>query len=575
VESLPITLDTPQHIFIDTRYHELKGLVSHLKLFECPSLPEILREHVVPRISETGMPNDKRRGEFIEFVLGHFKSLSDEARSALSTKEIVPVSAEKLRRPRDTVTGKSVAALYFEEEERCAIRIPDEAYHTELVHLGMSEDITDEVILERIRSYSSSGRSHSEINDKVSTLFSRGKPPSQPLSKEDMELCWIPGITPEGKPALFSALQCRSTNFRYWCNYSMPIAKPHIPQRWEKWLGWDANFTVQQMSKQLQETNKRDDRLSLARLVDYWHKIYLSGKTSPTVDAELKLESQKWIPGSSGGFFPPTEIFFTGATCLPPYYDNVCERFLGAERNVKPFLTHIGVQQAPTFDQVIHILLFAWFAVHDSSLTQNLQLKDLQDRIATQEPLSTQDLEVALDIMEQIAILHSREKDQNLISDFKAPDQDGIMRTFSELTTGGTDAPISLINRPTLHPRISESTIEKLGLPTVKDRILASLNDPCFEQDFSQTQSPKAVIKDTLQRYSVESTFSEYLANAEDCKDKEDKTATRIDWMIDHSTDYPMEKLITPKLQAVQGKALFCHNDGGEFQIAPRCLCRC
>ena len=139
------------------------------------------------------------------------------------------------------------------------------------------------------------------------------------------------------------------------------------------------------------------------------------------------------------------------------------------------------------------------------------------------------------------------------------------MRTFSELTASGSDAPISLGNRPTLHPRISESTIRKLGLPTAQDRIIASFNDPCFEQDFSQTQSPKAVIRDTLQRYSVESTFSEYLANAEDCIDEEGKTATRIDWMIDHSTNYPTEKLITPELKAVQGEALFCHNDGGGF----------
>jgi len=373
VENLPITLDTPRHIFIDTRFHELKGLASHLQLFKCPSLPEILGEHVVPRISETGTPNDKRRGGFIKFALDHFRYLPDEARPVLSTKEIVPVSAEKLRRPKDTVSGKHVAALYFKEEERCAIRNFDKAYHTELVGLGMSQDITDEVILERIHSYSNSRRSHSDINEKVETLFSRGKPPRQRLSKEDMELCWIPAITPEKELGLFSALQCRSTSFRSFCNYSMPITKFHIYWKWEKWLGWDGKLTVEQMNKQLQEANRRDDRLSLALLVDYWHKIYLSGKTSSTVDAELKLESQKWIPGSSGRFFSLNEIFFDGATHLPPYYDNVCERFLGAGQNVERFLTHIGVQKAPKFDQVIHILRFVWFSVYKTrTLFSNL-----------------------------------------------------------------------------------------------------------------------------------------------------------------------------------------------------------
>ncbi|CUS15650.1 unnamed protein product [Tuber aestivum] len=543
VENLPITLDTPQYIFIDTTYHELKGLVSHLQLFKCPSLSEILADHVVPRISETGTPGDKIRMRSIEFALSHFESLSPEACSALSSKEIAPVSGEKLRRPKDTVSGKHMAALYFEEEERSPIKDFDKAYHSALVCLGMSEGITDEIILERIHYYSSSGLSPRDVNDKVSTLF-QSKPPTQPLSKECMELCWIPAISPEGELGLFSPLQCRSRRFRSLCNYSLPITKFSIghawEKEWEKWLGWDTELTVEQMNKQLDGANRRGDRFSLASLVEYWYKIYSLGKVGSTPDAELKVNSRKWIPGSSGGFFSPTEMFFTGAMQLPPYYDNVCERFLEAKPNIKRFLTHIGVKPAPTFGQ----------------------LNDLQDRIMTKGPLSTQDLEVALYIVEQVAERHTRKKGQNLTLDFKAPDQNGVMRTFSELTARGNDVHISIEDRPTPHPRISESTIKKLGLPTVEDRILASLSDPCFEQDFSQSQSPKATIKDTLQRYSVESTFSEYLANAEDSVGEGGKTATQIRWMIDHSTEYPTEKLITQELETVQGKALFCYNDG-------------
>ena len=357
VENLPITLDTPQHIFIDTKYHELKGLVSHLQLFKCPSLSEILGDHVVPRISETGTPDDKRREGFIKFALDHFRSLSLETCSALSTKEIVPVSAKKLRRPKDTVSGKYVAALYFEEEERCASKRFCEVHRSALVYMGMSEDITDQVILERIRSYSNSDRSHSDINDKVYILFSHGKPPPQPLSKEYMELCWIPATSSEGKLELFSALQCRSRSFRFLCNYSMPVMKFSISWGWEKWLGWDGELTVEQMNKQLQGAKESNDRISLAHLVEYWYKIYLSGKASPTVDAELKLDSQEWIPGLSGRFFSPAEVFFTGAMHLPPYYDKVCPRFIDEKPNVRQFLIHIGVKSSPTFDQVIHILL--------------------------------------------------------------------------------------------------------------------------------------------------------------------------------------------------------------------------
>ena len=104
------------------------------------------------------------------------------------------------------------------------------------------------------------------------------------------------------------------------------------------------------MSKQLHKAKKGGDHLSLARLVEYWHKIYLSGTASLTVDAELKLEGRKWIPRSSGGFYFLTEIFFTGDTHLPPYYNIVCESFLAAEPKAKRFLTCIGVKPLSTFD---------------------------------------------------------------------------------------------------------------------------------------------------------------------------------------------------------------------------------
>ena len=134
------------------------------------------------------------------------------------------------------------------------------------------------------------------------------------------------------------------------------------------------------------------------------------------------------------------------------------------------------------------------------------------------------------------------------------------MRTFLELTTSTSNISISLGNIPTLYRRIAESTIKKLGLSPVEDRILTSLNHSYFKQDFSQIQCFKAVLRDPLQQYTVESTFSEYLANAEDCIDEKGNPAIRIKWMIDHSNNYPMEELITPELKAVQEKALFCYN---------------
>jgi sacsin len=141
------------------------------------------------------------------------------------------------------------------------------------------------------------------------------------------------------------------------------------------------------------------------------------------------------------------------------------------------------------------------------------------------------------------------------------------MRALSELTASGGRPEESVEQILSLHESISPAVTKLLGLPTFTDRILQALNDPSFELDFSQTESPKAVIRDTLQRYSLESTFSEYLANADDCG-----TAREICWILDSSDDGVSSGsgLISSKLSAIQGPALFCCNDGGEFP-GPRC----
>ena len=145
------------------------------------------------------------------------------------------------------------------------------------------------------------------------------------------------------------------------------------------------------------------------------------------------------------------------------------------------------------------------------------------------------------------------------------------MRALSEFTASDSGPGESVEQIVSLHESISSQATKRLGLPTPKDRILQALTDPSFELDFSQAESPKAVIKDTLGRYSLESTFREYLANAEDCG-----TASEICWLLDSSDDGGSSKagLIDKKLSAVQGPALFCYNDGGESTRSQECLKR-
>lgn len=143
------------------------------------------------------------------------------------------------------------------------------------------------------------------------------------------------------------------------------------------------------------------------------------------------------------------------------------------------------------------------------------------------------------------------------------------MRALSEFTASAGGPGESVEQIVSLHEDISSHVTKRLELPTPKDRILQALNDPSFESEFSQAESPKAVIKDTLARYSLERTFSEYLANAEDCG-----TASKICWLLDGSDDDSSSKigLIDKKVSTVQGPALFCYNDGGESTRSQECF---
>lgn len=179
-------------------------------------------------------------------------------------------------------------------------------------------------------------------------------------------------------------------------------------------------------------------------------------------------------------------------------------------------------------------------------------MKELQDGLAGRGVLERSDLEMAVRIAKEVGKRYSRNEN---LHDFKAPDRVGNMRLLSELTAG--DPGSQETDLKIMHPGIPLDTAKQLGLATFRDRYLELLNDPYYETEFAQKGSPKTIIDDVLRRYSIDSTFGEYLVNAEDCG-----SASTIVWIIDDSDDYPTTGLLSPGLADFQGPALFCYNDG-------------
>lgn len=190
-------------------------------------------------------------------------------------------------------------------------------------------------------------------------------------------------------------------------------------------------------------------------------------------------------------------------------------------------------------------------------------MNSLQDELAGKGgSLEQADLEMSLFIVKEVGKRYAKKED---LANFKAPDNTGHFHVISELTAGdpGNTETNGL---KILHQGVSLDTAKQLGLATFKDRFLQLLNDPEFEEDFAQRESPMAVIEDTLARYPIRSTFNEYLANAEDSG-----SASKICWILDESDDYPKTNLLSQKLADLQGPALFCYNDGCKwFYSSPR-----
>jgi hypothetical protein len=343
-------LDTPDHIFIDIGNDQTEGLIRQLDLIDCPLPQDILRHHVIPRISNNGTAEDERRTKLIQYALDNFSQLPSESRSDLSQKEIIPVSTSTplLRRPRDTVAG-DVAPLFFPEEARTPTEEFHKHYSKELGELGMVLTIDTDILLERIDAYSKSDRPYDQVESKVKSLFHMGKP-TESLPEEQLKLRWIPArsLVPGRAQGFFCATECRNKESEGLLKHAMAIMEFCISPSWIDSLGWGGPISPKHLLRQLEVAMEAGDIGALDSLVTYW-----SEEENYTAGSPLELETRRWIPGATSSpylYYTPAEIFFHDSQDLSPHFGKI-GTYRDPER-VEKFFTRIGVKKCPTFEQV-------------------------------------------------------------------------------------------------------------------------------------------------------------------------------------------------------------------------------
>jgi len=117
-----------------------------------------------------------------------------------------------------------------------------------------------------------------------------------------------------------------------------------------------------------------------------------------------------------------------------------------------------------------------------------------------------------------------------------------------------------------VHSNISRTIADKLMIEPLSELLRKGdlgIKDP-DDDEFDQREEVADGIRDTLGRYTRESTLHEYLANADDCN-----TASEVNFLID-GTCHGTKDLVSQELEELQGPSLFIHNDGGESSLIMR-----
>ncbi|KFY88994.1 hypothetical protein V498_06566 [Pseudogymnoascus sp. VKM F-4517 (FW-2822)] len=183
-----------------------------------------------------------------------------------------------------------------------------------------------------------------------------------------------------------------------------------------------------------------------------------------------------------------------------------------------------------------------------------LTTKGIFTILESKVPLGEADVAVAIKVLN----LASR-FDRASLTDLKVLSKDGKFYRIEDISYHNLGPLIQVEDVNLTHPDIPLKTIQKVGIELLSDRQIKGLleiSDIADEDEFDQKEQVTTRITNTLEAYPLDSTFREYLANADDTKG-----ASAISWLLDERY-HPDEKLLTPELKRFQGPSFLVYNDG-------------
>ena len=422
------------------------------------------------------------------------------------------------------------ATMYFENEGVFPIREFYEKHARALKICGMSTGADwPSALLDRAKVYS-----HHPAEEKLvqKVAYAFRAPIHSQMSMNDIQelrhIHWLPATDPNGNMKMFTPSTCRGLHQsdlvdKVWGKLSLDPGS-----EWKAILGWNEPIPSGVLLEQLRSSIHQSEHSKVNNVLTHLEANDVSA-----------LQGERCILGADGQYVGADTVFNPGYTLkkspMTPYLDHV-DRVFASEHPL--LLKHLGVNKEPRL----------------------ADLKNVQGRLlqSNSEGLKGTELATAIASLE-VAVELKVDDDQ--LSQLLVPDTSAKLRSWFDIVHGQCTSIRRADALNFVHPRMSKLLIDQLKIEHCDDRtvqLAIGLEDDDDDNDeFAPHERPTTVINDTLGRYPIESTFNEFLANAEDAG------ATRIHWILDQRVHKPDPNFsdLTRELKSMNGPALCIYND--------------
>lgn len=534
---MPAICPVPGINFYAASEHNEKYVLDSFNLLQEMSTETLLMEHLLPFVfSQHSVELNGVKDSLARYTLDKSCDPRSSWIAKLNQIPLIPLKVHS-GQPRayhqlqTLVNPESrLAKLFFSDEKVFPDQNFFDRHRTALGQCGLPSAVTPHVIFERVQYYAQF-HEVSELLEKVhkmvassvdSRIFQDAKVISQIRTLE-----WLPVTLPSRELVRSSPLKSRAIEESDLVDRVYGILDSKISKDWKRILGWDSPIDEEVIVDQLDACLGILSHWQIDKVLHYLYENYgLSSIRSQqclrTVRQIYVEPSRAILPGSDLDRFP-----------LAPYLEPLDESFIS---------THAGL-------------------INELEINPKPSLEDL---MKVQQAISNLDngeivQDEHLNIIKNILEIASRSFGPEDLVAVQIPDSKRKLTPLADIVHGDAGITIKGAELHYTHPALSAELVKRLGIESLRERAVrlqVAIEDE-DEDEYVPREELTTIIRDTLTRYPITATFSEFLANAEDC------SATKISWILDDcgTSHFSDQDLMTAELKVLQGSALFCHND--------------